>query len=116
MQQLTGSYMWHYVSDESKIEGLKEEHQYLACFEVDEPFGPVWKMRLVYWFEKGAKLTIYEKDGTPHDFKIEDDGFYIIDDIGGSKGPRCFKLRGVRYWTEIHEPGVNPDDTLTIVG
>ena len=83
MQQLTGSYIWHYVSEECRISGVKENREYLVCFEVEE---------------------------------IEDDGFYIIDDIGGSKGPRCFKLRGVRYWTEIHEPGVNPDDTLTIVG
>lgn len=116
MQKLTGSYVWHYVSDESKIEGVKEGQQYLVCFEVEEESGPVWKMKLVYWFEKGAKLTLCDSDGEPHNFKIAEDGFYIIDDIGGSTGPRCFKLRGVRYWTEIPEPGVKPDDTLTVVG
>ncbi len=116
MQKLAGSYVWHYVSDGNKIKGVKENREYLVCFEVMEKSGPVWKMKLVNWYEKGARISISEADGTPHDFKISEDGFYIIDDIGGSEGPRCFKLRGVRYWTEIQEPGVNPDDTLTVIG
>ena len=115
MQQLTGSYMWHYVSDGSKIEGVKESREYLVCFEVEEKSGPVWKMKLVHWFEKGATISICESNGKPHDFRVKNDGFYIIDDLDGT-APRCFKLRSVRYWTEIQEPGVNPDDTLTIVG
>ena len=115
MQNLTGSYVWHYVSDENKIEGVKEGREYLVCFEVEEKSGPVWKMKLVHWFEKGATISICESNGKPHDFKVKVDGFYIIDDLDG-KALRCFKLRGVRYWTEIPEPGVKPDDTLTIVG
>ena len=116
MQNLTGSYVWHYVSDESRIVGIKENREYLVCFEVEEESGPVWKMKLVHWYEKGAKITLCDSDGTPHNFRIGADGFYIIDDIGDSKGPRCFKLHGVRYWTEIPEPRVKPDDTLTVVG
>lgn len=116
MQNLTGSYVWHYVSDEHKIVGVKESREYLVCFEVEEKSGPVWKMKLVHWFEKGAMISICESDGTPHDFRIKEDGFYILDDLGVDTAPRCFKLRGVRYWTEIPEPGVKPDDTLTVVG
>ena len=116
MQNLTGSYVWHYVSDESRIVGVKENREYLVCFEVEEKSGPVWKMKLVHWFEKGAMISICESDGTPHDFRIKEDGFYILDDLGGGTAPRCFKLHGVRYWTEIPEPGVKPDDTLTVVG
>ena len=115
MQNLTGSYIWHYVSDESKIEGIEEDHEYLVCLELEEEKGPAWKMKLACWYEKGAKITIAELDGTPHEFRIDKDGFYIIDDIGTSEGPRCFRLRGVRYWTEIPEPGVKPEDTLTVV-
>ena len=77
MQNLTGSYVWHYVSDEHKIVGVKESREYLVCFEVEEKSGPVWKMKLVHWFEKGAMISICESDGTPHDFRIKEDGFYI---------------------------------------
>ncbi len=115
MQKLTGSYIWHYVSDESKIEGIEEKHEYLVCLELEEEKGPAWKMKLAFWFEKGAKITIYESDGTPHDFKIKENGFYILDDIGTNEGPRCFRLHGVRYWTEIPEPGVKPEDILTVI-
>ena len=113
MQNLTGSYIWHYVSDESKIEGIKEDHEYLVCLELEEEKGPAWKMKLACWYEKGAKITISESDGTPHEFRIDKDGFYLIDDF--NKAPRFFHLRGVRYWTEIQEPGVKPEDTLTVV-
>lgn len=116
MQKLTGSYVWHYVSDGNKIEGVEEGCQYLACFESEGKSSPIWKMRLVYWFEKGAMVKMCDPDGTPHKFTIAADGFYILDDIGNSEGPRCFKLREVRYWTAIQEPGVKPDDTLTVVG
>ena len=115
MKRLTGSYVWHYVDNENKIEGVEENNQYLVCFEFSTNTGTCWKMKLAYWFEKGARISIEESDGTPHEFVIDKDGFYILDDLGGSKAPRCFCLRGVRYWTSIPVPGVNPDDVLTIV-
>lgn len=116
MQKLTGSYVWHYVNNENKIEGPEENHEYLVCFESAEETGSVWKMKLAYWYEKGAIIRITEADGTPHEFKTVKDGFYIFDDLGGSTAPRFFRLREVRYWTFIHEAGVNPDDILTVVG
>ena len=39
MKKLTGSYVWHYVSDENKITGVEEDRQYLVCFEVCEESG-----------------------------------------------------------------------------
>ena len=57
MQKLAGSYVWHYVSDEHKIVGVKESREYLVCFEVEEKSGPVWKMKLVHWYEKGAMIS-----------------------------------------------------------
>ena len=115
MQKLTGSYIWHYVSNDDRIEGIKEGFEYLVCFEVEEEKGSVWKMKLAHWFEKEARIKVKESDGTPHDFVTDKDGFYILDDLGGSKGPRCFRLHNVRYWTAISEPKVNPEDILTIV-
>ena len=113
MQQLTGSYIWHYVSDESKIEGIEENHEYLVCLELEEDNGPAWKMKLAHWYYQGAKITVSETDGTPHNFETQADGFYILDDF--DKSPRFFRLHGVKYWTEIAEPGVKPEDTLTVV-
>lgn len=115
MQKLTGSYIWHYVDNEDRVEGLEESHQYLVCFESEKNTASVWEMRLTYWFEKGAKITIHDSDGTPHDFRIDKDGFYILDDLGSGRPPRCFRLHGVKYWTAIPGPGVNPDDILTVV-
>lgn len=112
MQELTGSYVWHYVSNENSIVGVEEHHQYLVCFEFEESTGPVWKMKLAYWYNKGAKLKLEGNDGETHKFGIEQDGFYILDDINAA--PRCFKLRNVRYWTYIPVPNVNTDDILTV--
>lgn len=111
MRKLTGSYIWHYINNENRIEGVEENHQYLVCFEIEEELGSVWRMKLAYWYEKGAKITIRESDGTPHSFKTDKAGFYILDDIAA----RCFRLRDVRYWTAISEPDINPESILTIV-
>ena len=111
MQNLTGSYVWHHVNNENRIDGVEENHQYLVCFEVEEETGSVWKMKLAYWYNEGAKITIRESDGTPHKFSADKEGFYIFDDIT----PRCFRLRDVRYWTAITEPDVKTEDVLTIV-
>ena len=114
MQQLTGSYMWHYVNNEEKIKGPKEDHEYLVCFERSTKSGSVWVMKLAFWFEKGAKITLMDSKGKPNKLGIDKDGFYLINDFD-AKGIHFYMLNGVRYWTEIPEPGVNPDDVLSIV-
>ena len=111
MQDLTGSYTWNYINNENRIVGPVENHQYLVCFEFSTETGSVWKMKLAFWYEKGAKITICESDGTPHEYKIDRNGFYILDDITS----RCYRLRDVRYWTAVTEPNVNPEDILTII-
>ena len=115
MFNVFGNYVWHYISNNDKVEGVEENHQYLVCFEFQTKDGSIWKMVLAYWYEKGARITMSETDGTPHNFNVDKDGFYILDEIGGSKAPRCFCLPGVRYWTAIPEPNVNPEDILTII-
>ena len=114
MQQLTGTYTWHYVSNEEKIKGPEEEHQYLVCFELSTEEGSVWEMKLALWFRKGAKITLCDPEGGSHSFKIDNDGFYLINDFD-AKGIHFYRLHGVKYWTSIPEPGVNPDDVLSIV-
>ena len=114
MQQLTGTYTWHYVNNEEKIKGPEEDHQYLVCFELSTDTGSIWQMKLALWFKKGAKITLYDDKGEPHKFGIDKDGFYLINDFD-AKGVHFYRLRGVRYWTSIPEPGVNPEDILSIV-
>ena len=114
MQRLTGTYMWHYVNNEEKIKGPEENHQYLVCFELSTKTGSIWEMKLALWYEKGASITFMDSKGELHKFNIERDGFYIVNDFD-EKTMSFYRLLGVRYWTAIPEPGVNPDDILSIV-
>lgn len=115
MEDLNGTYIWHYVDNESKIEGLDGETQCLVCMEVSRPKGSAWHLQLAYWYKKGDKLTIYETNGTPHRFDIDKDGFYVVNDMSDGKHGLIYRIFNVRYWTTIEQPGVNPDDVLTIV-
>lgn len=114
MQNLTGMYRWHYVNNGEKIEGPVEDHEYLVCFERSTKSGSVWVMKLAIWYEKGAKINFWDSKGEPHRFRIEKDGFYLVSDID-VKEVGVYRLLGIRYWTEIQEPGVNPNDILSIV-
>lgn len=115
MHELNGTYIWHYVDNEEKIEGLNGDKQYLICYERPTGNGSIWHMQLAYWFKEGDTLTIMEKNGTPHRFDIKKDGFYIINDLNDGKGGLFFRALGVRYWTEINKPEINPEEVLTIV-
>lgn len=53
-----------------------------------------------------------DSKGTPQEFAIKEEGFYVVDDF---KARGLYQLLGVRYWTTIAEPEVSPDDVLTIV-
>ena len=112
MKDLNGNYIWHYVNNENKIEGIKGGAPYLVCVENINEKGPVWKMQLAYWFEKGDSLSIMDSKGKPHQFDIKEAGFYVVDDF---KARGLYQILGVRYWTTIMEPEVSPDDVLTIV-
>ena len=114
MQKLTGTYMWHYVNNEEKIEGPEEDHHYLVCFERPTKSGSVWEMKLALWYEKGARIKFRDSKGKSHKYDIEKDGFYLVNDFD-PKEMHFYRLLGVRYWTDIPEPGVNPDDVLSIV-
>ena len=115
MEELNGNYRWHYVNNENKIEGLEGDTQYLVCFESSDPKGSTWHMQLAYWFNKGDELTIRETNGTPHLFDISKDGFYTINEFSDGKRKMFFRIPGVRYWTTIQEPNVDPEDILTIL-
>lgn len=112
MQSFNGTYTWHYINNENKIEGIKEGSQYLICIENTNGKKAIWKMQLAYWFNKGDELTIRGHDGESHYFCISSDGFYVVDDF---KGKRIYQLFGVRYWTTIMQPEVSPDEVLTIL-
>lgn len=112
MHDLTGNYTWHYVNNENKIEGLEAGASYLVCVENINEKGPVWKMQLAYWFQKGDSLSIMDSKGAPHQFLIKEEGFYVVDDF---KARGLYQLVGVRYWTTIMQPEINPEDVLTIL-
>ena len=114
MQDFSGMYMWHYVSNENKIKGPKENRQYLVCYESSTREGSVWKMLLAIWYEKGARINLMDSKGASHKFDIKEDGFYIVNEFD-AQGGLFFRIPSVRYWTAIPEPGVNPDDVLTVV-
>lgn len=111
MQKLFGSYVWHYVCNDDKIEGVEENHTYIVCVEQPASSGSEWHMVMTKWFEKGAGLNIMGSDGIRHKFLVNRDGFYIIDEVSN----RVFRISGVRYWTEIKVPEVSTDVVLTIV-
>ena len=115
MENLNGTYSWHYVDNEEKAEGLEGNTQYLVCFECPTDKGSVWHMQLAYWFKKGEEVMIKESDGTPHHFVVDKDGFYIINDLSDGKSKLFFRALFVRYWTEIKQPEVDPDSVLTIL-
>lgn len=112
MQELNGTYSWHYVNNENKAEGLNAGTQYLVCAENTGKKGATWYMQLAYWFEKGDELTIWESNGQAHSFRADSDGFYMVDDL---KGKVFYQILGVRYWATIMKPEISPDDVLTIV-
>ncbi len=112
MNDLNGTYAWHYVNNENKIQSIEAGAPYLVCVENINEKGPAWKMKLAYWFEKGDSLSIMDSQGAPHKFDIKEDGFYMVDDF---KAKGVYQILGVRYWTTITEPEVNPEDVLTIV-
>lgn len=112
MQELNGTYIWHYVDNENKIKGVCGGAQYLVCAENSTEKGSIWNMQLAFWFCKGDELLIRESNGTPHRFNIDNDGFYVVDDI---KGKVFYRVLGVRFWTELMKPEVDPEDILTIL-
>ena len=112
MHDLNGNYTWHYVDNENKIEGIEAGAPHLVCVENINEKGPAWKMGLAYWFEKGDSLSIIDSKGAPHQFDIKEEGFYVVDDF---KATGLYQLLGVRYWTTIAEPEVNPEEILTIL-
>lgn len=114
MKNMIGGYEWHYINNEEKFEGLEGNNRYIVCVEKTTPKGSVWHMSMVYWYEEGDELTIYEDNGTPHYFKIDKAGFYIVNEAGKNKCNSLYRLCGVRYWTEIKLPETDPEDILTI--
>lgn len=114
MQQLSGTYTWHYVDNENKIKGPAGDCQYLVCSEQSTENGSVWHMDLCRWFVKGDEIKIFEPNGKPHYFKVSKDGFYVFTEVGAD-APKVYRVLGVRYWTEIELPNVSPDDVLSIV-
>ena len=115
MQNLSGTYIWHYVSNEDKIAGPVAHTQYLVCYEQPTESGSVWYMQLTRWYCKDDEVTVMDSLGKPHYFKVEKDGFHISNGLSDGKGPIFVRLNGVRYWTEIELPNVDPDDILSIV-
>ena len=115
MQKLSGMYIWHYVSTEDKIAGPVGNAQYLVCYEEPTDKGSVWRMQLTRWFCKGDEVTFRDTNGKPHNFKVKKDGFHIANELSNGKAPLFARLNGVRYWTEIELPNVDPDDILSIV-
>ena len=115
MQDLNGTHIWHYVNNEEKIEGTEGNVQYLVCVEQATDAGSTWHMQLAYWFSKGDKFTIVDTDGMPHRFDIVIDGFYTVNEFSDGKSRLFFRIPGVRYWTNIMQPGVSPEEVLTIL-
>jgi hypothetical protein len=107
---LSGSYIWHYVSDIDKIEGVKEDQPYVVCFEGNGTDSSIWHIEVARWYEKDSEITLIDGNNDHHYFKIEQNGFYLMN----YKGTSIYRIRNVKYWTKIDLPDVNPDDILTI--
>ena len=107
---LSGSYIWHYVSDIDKIEGVEEHQPYIVCFEGSGVDSSTWHIEVARWYSKDAELRLFDGDNEPHCFKIDQNGFYLMN----FKGTSIYRIRNVKYWTKIGLPDVNPDDILTI--
>lgn len=108
---LTGTYTWHFVSDINKIEGIEEGIPYLVCFEEPDAEKASWHMVIARWFLEDTEISLTDKEGSPHIFKVDSRGFYIISEFGKAT---VYRLKDVKYWTKIELPKVNPDDILTI--
>ena len=115
MKDLNGNFVWHYVNNENKVKGVYGDIKYLVCFEEMTDRGSIWHMQFAYWFTQGDTFTIVDSNGTHHKFDISKDGFYAVNEFSDGKGRMFFRIPGVRYWTSIQEPEVNPDDVLTIL-
>lgn len=115
MEDLFGSYVWHYFGNGNKVEGLEENHRYLVCVENAGPKHSEWLMMTANWYNEGAELTLREPNGTAHYHRIKNSGFYVINDAGKDRFSSIFRLHGVSYWTDIKLPETDPEDILTIL-
>ena len=114
MKNTNGSYVWHYIDNDDKVEGLKENHRYLVCVENSTEEKSEWIMITAYWYIKGAELRLWDPEGNPHNHMIKHTGFYVVQDVGRDRFDFIYQLHGVRYWTDIKLPDTNPEETLTI--
>ena len=114
MEYLNGTYTWHYISNDEKVVGPIENQPYIVCVENRYPSESEWHMVLAHWYKEGSDLTLREPDGTPHYHEINKTGFYVIHDTGDDRFEKIYRLKGVRYWTEITPPEVSTEETLTI--
>ena len=115
MNELYGAYVWNYVGNEDKVEGISGNHSYIVCVENPTPNGAIWRLHMTKWFFKGDELKVMDPAGNPHYFKIDKDGFYVVNESDNRNSVRVYRIKGVRYWAEIKAPGINPDEILTIV-
>lgn len=114
MKNMICGYVWHYIDNEEKFEGLEGNNRYIVCVEKATPIGSEWHMSMAHWYKEGDELAIYDDKGAPHCFRIDKTGFYIINEAGKNKCNSIYRLNGVRYWTEIKLPEIDPDEILTI--
>lgn len=104
------NYKWTAIDD---ILAPKPEENVscVVCVENTTPDGSEWHLIIAHWYEEGAGIDIFERDGTKHHFSIKSDGFYYIEEAGPCK---LFKVHGAKFWTTLELPKVKPDDILTI--
>lgn len=114
MEILNGTHTWHYINNDEMVIGPIENHPYIVCVENKYPADSNWHMVLAYWYEADSELTLREPNGEPHLHNIEKSGFYVIHDTGADRFSKIYRLKGVRYWTEINPPEVSTEETLTI--
>ena len=114
MKNTIGSYVWHYVSNGEEIKGLEGNHRYIVCVENPTPKGSEWHLIMAHWYEEGDELSLKEPNGNAHIHKIKKTGFYIVNDAGKDRFTSIYRVFGVRYWTEIKSPEINPEEILTI--
>lgn len=70
MNNLYGAYVWNYVGNEDKVEGISGDHSYIVCVENPTPNGAIWRLHMTKWFFKGDELKDKIKSHTQHQILI----------------------------------------------
>ena len=104
---------WNLITDINNLQ-LEENVPYLICVENWNGHSSEWHPMVAHWYLEGSDVTLREPDNTPHKHDIKKTGFYVIHDCGPDRFKHIYRIKDVKYYSEITYPDKTPDDFLTI--